>query len=182
MILKRKIEDIQVSKFNHYSIVETLGIERGIFFRNPIKEVACDSWNYPYEELDPEYYYELCRKNLFRRLIEYIKGNYEIINTIIPNTLKENDMDWGVMVNTFISPIYFVREFKALQCKTQDVNLEVQSIKSKGYNDTDERVGGYCRYEKTIVATKLHGKIKTKRYKEYHFTYKHIVEEFLKNP
>ena len=78
------------------------------------------------------------------------------------------------------SPIYFSRIERTAEYYSDDLIL-----KSWGFNYVDERVGGGCVKEKTVITKKINGRMKTIFNKlthvnnGYKMTYKHTIEEFL---
>lgn len=179
MFSKKRYIEFRNEKIGNHSITFGSGIEKGIFFRHFLRRETFST--YDYETSCPQQYYEKCKSNLVKRLIEYLKGNYTIINRVIPRSMEERDYDWGVYVNCFISPVYFKREFRELICEAGDYNASVQKIVSYGYNDIDEEVGGNCRFEKTSITLKNGKKIKSVADESYHYTYFHIIRDNVLN-
>ena len=179
------VNDIKVKVINNFDLIIKEGFQTGIYFRSPLCEV--DISYFDPDTKDPTLYLKECNISLYKRLIEYIKGNYHIINKVLPRYLADiNDIDVsarGVGVNIFISPIYFKREFRELICETKTPKLSnIQSIYSFGYKYFDDISGTNDYSKETTYFSFINymNDYKTTN-NEFQWTYEFIIENLLNN-
>lgn len=164
----------QVVNYKGYVISTENGMEKGLFFRNPLQKVYFDA--YYNESVLSAWKYLNDIKNPIRRLYEILIGN----GNIVKNIKKWSERcDWGGFNgNILCSPIYFHREYRKLVAHScEDDNI--QKIISYGYESEFNMCSGGCDVEKTIIHLKNRKNIRIKRKNQYHFTYAHIVKEII---
>jgi hypothetical protein len=183
MFKSRQYDSIGNIETSNGIITTTEGIEKGIFFRFPIREKSYSNL-YGHGDRPIESYITSCHNSFLRRIFEYAIGNYRVINEYIPSAMKEEGEyeDWGMMINQVISPIYFIRQFRELtyQQLESEQSHPIQKISSYGYNDLDTECSGYCQKEVTKITFNNGKCITSISRKEYHYSYSHIVEDLLK--
>lgn len=161
--------------FTNFPIVTAKAEKRGIFFRNPMFKRYFELW-----DGKPEFSAQSAKEcKGFWGMVHWILNSNRSIEGKIEFS-KESDAA-GYSLNSLRSPIYFNRVERTLKYAG-----DVISIDSKGFNFTDERVGGNC--EKEVSVVKVNGKIVFRGRTEvngYNMTFAHVVEEkiesFLRN-
>lgn len=123
-----------VENFKGYIISTEEGIEKGIFFRNPLQKVYFDA--YEDEPILSAWEYLDRIKNPIRRIYEILIGNGKIVKNIEE---WSKDMSWGGFTgNILCSPIYFKRRYRKLKAipdgsNNNNNNNNIQEINSYGY-------------------------------------------------
>lgn len=141
--------------------IENNGIQNGIFFRSPIQRVMYD-WMNLYGPHWPNWFHWILNIFLFHKAKEHEK--------------KENAA--GFWFYEFALPIYFKRKFRSLEYVSQDL-----CISSYGYEGYKEYCSGHCKVEKTKMIFTIGNEKIVKHFvrnNEYHYTYKHVVQKFIK--
>ena len=185
MIFRKYSSEFKKEIFeSKYVITTDEGKEYGIFFRSPIMKYELDA--YYLEDEDRNAYYYLDRINNKKRykILQIILGNKSMVNNI--NTWAASD-DWaGCVINKLTSPIYFSRNYNELTLRPYGANCPlvggITFIHSKGYHYNNTFCAGHCIKETTIIKIKTKGIDDTEKIikrKCYHFTYSHIIKEFL---
>ena len=165
----------EVRNYKHFVINTEEGVERGVFFRNPIQKITFDIW--AEKRLFNANYYLRKVKNPFFRFFEKMKGNSNIINNI--EKWSENDEWTGFLANILCFPIYFERGYRKLTAKSASNDTNIQSIKSYGYESPYNTCNGNCVVEKTVIILKNGKKIKTETPGNYNFTYRFKVKKII---
>lgn len=162
----------RVTNYKGYVITSEEGIEKGIFFRNPLQKVDFDA--YGDEPILSAWKYLDRIKNPIRRMYEILIGNGKIIQNIEE---WSKDIDWGGFTgNILCPPIYFKRNYRKLKAVSNDSNNNIQEINSYGYESEFNICAGDCVIERTVIKTKSGKRIKLKQYDQYNFTYEHIIK------
>jgi len=165
----------EVRNYKHFVINTEEGVERGVFFRNPIQKITFDIW--AEKRLFNANYYLRKVKNPFFRFFEKMKGYSYIINNI--EKWSEND-DWaGFLANILCFPVYFERRYRKLTAESTSEDTNIQSIQSYGYESQYNTCNGNCILEKTIFKLKNNKKIKIKTYENYNFTYRFKIQRII---
>lgn len=154
------------------------GIERGIFFRNPIQRIdfsadmdISEDWN----KIDAYAYIDKL-KNPFKAFVEILIGNKHVVDHV-----KEWADDWnfaGFSANVVLSPIYFKRNYRELRMDATSKDAPVQRVRSYGFEKPYNFCGGACSVEKTKVwigETRIPQSMKANE--QYNYTYMHIIKE-----
>lgn len=163
--------------YKHHSILTKSGEQKGIFFRSPIQKVQFDAYLYIDDpHISARIYMEKI-KNPIRRFYEILIGNKVIVDNI---EKWSKDIDWaGFEANVLMSPIYFTRIFRSLECNSRMRNDNIRKVVSYGYESPYNYCSGACHIEKTIIVLGDGKRIRVKRRKSYHYTYSHIVEKMI---
>lgn len=159
-----------------YNIIEDEGVEKGIFFRNPIQKVTFETYDYDTRFSAFEYLNNI-RKNPIKRLYEIIIGNLNIIKNI---EKWSEEYDWaGFTANILCFPIYFKRKYRVLEAISMNNNKNIQSIRSYGYESEFCNVAGNCVKEVTCLTFKNKKQQKIIKKDRYYYTYLHIIKDEL---
>lgn len=169
------MKDVKTELYKGYLITSEEGIERGLFFRNPIQKVFL-SVDYIigyslYEWL------EKVNKNPIRKLFEILIGNLNIIKNIERDSEDINFA--GYDCNILCSPIYFKRIYRKLIVNSTKEYLSIKSIKAYGYENPYETVAGFCEKETFKVTSNIKSKQKIVTKGQYHYTYPHIIKQII---
>ena len=144
----------------------------GIFFRLPIFGRYFDLW----EDNEKFSAQSAKAKKGFWGVMHWLLNSNKSIDSKIEFSSKDNAA--GYRLWSVRSPIYF----KRIQRELSYVGDNGFCIESKGFNYTDERVGGGCVKEVTTI--KLPGRTVFKGRSDknggYHFTYEHVVMDRVK--
>jgi len=176
MILSRKEMSMKnkVVNYKGYVISTEEGIEKGLFFRNPLQKVDFDAYYDDPKMSAWKYLDEI--KNPIRKVLEFLIGNGNIVKNIEE---WSNDADWGGFTgNILCCPIYFKRAYRKLNAVSSGSD-NIQEINSYGYESEFEICSGHCYMEKTTIRMKNGKKINIRRSESYHFTYEHLVKEII---
>lgn len=168
--------DNRIINYKSFVISTEEGEEKGIFFRNPIQRVYFGDGFYS-EGYMGMYEYNEKIKNPLRKIYEILIGNYNIIKKL-PEWIN-NESFGGFDANILCIPIYFKRQYRKLECISNDKNTNIQSIYSYGYESEFNYVGGDCYKEITNIKLKNGRILKIKRKECYKFTYSHIVQDII---
>ena len=164
----------RVVNYKGYVISTEEGIEKGIFFRNPLQKVEFDA--YCDEPILSAWKYLDDIKNPIRRIYEIVIGNKNIVHNI---TKWSKDMNWaGFTANIICFPIYFKREYRKLRAISSNKN-NIKEIVSYGYESEFNMCGGNCDVEYTTIKLRNGKVMKFKRNEQYHFTYEYKVKEII---
>jgi len=157
--------------FTNFPIVTAKAEKRGIFFRNPVFKRYFELWD---GELEFSAQAAKERKG-FWGMVHWILNSNKSIESKIEFS-KEDDAA-GYSLNSVRSPIYFKRVERTLK-----YTGDVISIDSKGFNFIDERVGGNC--EKEVSVIKVNGAVVFSGRTDvngYSMTFAHVAEEKIKS-
>ena len=156
-----------------YIIHTKAGMEKGIFFRNPIQKVLFDS--YSDNPLFSAWNYLTKTNSIVFRVLQSLLGNNEILKTI---GIDSKDFDWGgFRANIICFPIYFKRNARALNATARNIDSVIQEISSHGYESEFENCAGACAVEKTIFITKTGYSFRETNYGSYQYTYPSKIHE-----
>lgn len=181
MKVSLKSDSISYGATGTYVIFYDEGIETGLFFRFPIRKVCYKI--YTERKNDPSLieYYQNCKDFKLFRVLNYILGNKDAVNTVLDEDFFSDDELYGVDVNKIISPIYFKRNYRKLDIINMDEDQPVNYISSYGYDDEYNQIAGNCNKEITYIHTKhKRREIKLRRGKKYLYTYIHTAKELIK--
>lgn len=159
--------------YKGYVISTEEGIEKGVFFRNPLQKIRFDVYYDDPKMSGWKYLHNI--NNPFRRFFEILIGNGNIVKNV-----KEwsNDVEWeGFTGNILCCPIYFKRKYKKLNAVSGGSD-DIQEINSYGYESIFEKCVGSCDKENTTIKMNSGKKIKIKR-RSYHFTCEYIIEKII---
>lgn len=160
--------------YKSYVIHTENGTEHGVFFRGPIQKVSYDAY-YDARKTQNAWDYSAKLKNPIRKILEILLGNKHIVDNIAK---WEEEMDWaGFTANKLCVPVYFKRDYRTLTAHAQDPSLNIQTVKSHGYESQYELCSGGCVVEKTIIKTKAGKSIRVKIHEKYQYTYEHLFRE-----
>lgn len=152
----------------------------GVFFRNPFFKRyygVDDGWYGDNINTDGNLH-DVVNKVGFLGWVNWLLNSKKRIAEIQEFVKLDNAA--GCVFLSVRSPIYFSRIERTAEYYSDDLIL-----KSWGFNYVDERVGGGCVKEKTVITKKINGRMKTIFNKlthvnnGYKMTYKHTIEEFL---
>lgn len=151
--------------FTNFPIVTAETEKLGVFFRSPVFKRYFELW-----DGKPEFSAQSAKERKgFWGVVHWLLNSKKSIDSKIEFS-NETDAA-GYRLNSVRSPIYFKRVERTLKyCG------DVVSIDAKGYNFVDERVGGNCEKEFTII--KVNGKIVFHGRSDkngYNLTYEHVV-------
>ena len=182
MKISKKSEYIHYGATDNYIIFTDEGIQTGIFFRSPIRKITYEVYPYSSEHFSLAIFAQDCKDSRLFRIFQYLIGNRKIIKTIMEEKDLFLDQDlFGIEGNILISPIYFKRNYRALDIINMNDDIPIEYISSFGYDDKYNRVSGYCSKETTVI----HHKYKKKETRlrtgnKYLYTYLHIAKELIK--
>ena len=175
-VLGKTVKKTRVVNHNDYVITTEEGVEKGIFFRNPIQTVFYDTYYCDNPETSAWKYIQDI-KNPVRRLYEIIIGNKNILKDIHE---FEKDIDWaGFDANILCFPIYFKRNYRKLVAHSCNSDSNIQSIESYGYESEFNWCAGDCYIEKTKLGLKTGKVIRVTRDRSFYYTYEHIVRDII---
>lgn len=165
-----------IKNYKNFVIKTEEGIEKGLFFRNPIQRVDFGTWD---EDKYNAYTYLNKIKNPLFRLKEILIGNRNIISNI-EKWNEDDNGDWaGFKANVLCLPIYFSRVFRRLEAISQSLDTNIQSINSYGYESEFNKCGGECLVERTVFRLKNNETIKVNKPEKFNFTYDFKVREII---
>lgn len=163
--------------YKHHSILTKSGEQKGIFFRSPIQKVEFDAYYYTDDPHISAWIYMEKIKNPIRRFYEILIGNKKIVDHIEEWSKL---IEWGGFeANVLMSPIYFTRIFRSLECVSRIKNDTIRKVVSYGYEAPYNYCSGACYIEKTKIILGDGKRIRIKRKKSYNYTYSHIVERMI---
>ena len=168
--------EIQLHNYPNFIITTKEGTGYGIFFRSPIQKKHYDT--YVFEKKSTSAWDYMAKiKNKLRYFYEFIIGNRNILKHI--NEWSEDDCWAGFDANYLCSPIYFKREYRYLHAQATNPDLNIQEVKSYGYEGPFNYCSGACKIERTTITLKTGKKIKLKNTERYKYTYSHIVSKIM---
>lgn len=168
--------EIRTTICNNHVITSEEGIQRGIFFRNPIQKVSFDAY-YDVQPAVSAWVYKEKIKNPIRRLYEILIGNGNIVRNIEEWAMS---CDWaGFNANKLMSPIYFKREYRKLTSISSSSDDVIQKVVSYGYEGPYNYCSGACHIERTRITLKNGRRIRLKNKDKYYYTYIHIIENII---
>ena len=166
-----------VKNYKKFVIKSEEGIEKGLFFRNPIQKVGFGTWD---EDQFNAYTYLSKIKNPLFRFKEILKGNRNIIINIERWAENDDDGSWaGFRANVLCLPVYFSRVFRSLEAISQSSDTNIQEIRSYGYESQFNKCGGSCVIEKTLFKLKNGKNIKVSKPESFKYTYGHTIEDII---
>lgn len=156
------------------NIVTQERIVSGVFIRNPFFKRYFDVY-----DNNKGHVYDVKERKGFFGIVHGLLNSKKRIDDLI-EFLKEDNAS-GYQLDSIRNPFYFTRVERTTTYHSDDI-----IIKSWGFNYVDERVGGHCVLEKTVIFKKLNGSMKkifdgfTHANNGYVMTYKSRIEAFLK--
>ncbi len=149
------------------------GTVKGVFFRWPIQKVT--KQDYVFSENEESCYY--WREKAVKRIIPFLLN---IRVWFKCKVWSEQDNLAGITVNELCSPIYFSRYQRTAFHKLYNHPV-INSINVTGYEPYKNQCYGSAEKEKTVIDFKDgSSKIITRR-GQFHYLYKHIIEQEFSN-
>lgn len=168
--------NIDTRNYSHCVITSEEGTDYGVFFRSPIQKKHYDTYIFDKKSTSAwEYMAKI--KNKLRYFYEFAIGNGNILRNI--NEWSEYDNWAGFDANYLCFPIYFKREYRYLHAQATDPELNIQDVKSYGYEGEFNYCSGACKVEYTTIKLKTGKKIRFKSFESYKYTYSHIVSKIM---
>ena len=181
MKISKKSEYIHYGATNNYIIFTDEGVQTGVFFRSPIRKVTYEVYPYSSEYFSLVIFAQNCKDSRLFRIFQYIIGNRELVKSVMKEDLFKDQDLFGIEGNILISPIYFKRNYRALDIININDDIPIEYISSFGYDDKYTRVSGICIKETTVIHHKYKKKeIRLRTGNKYLYTYLYIAKELIK--
>jgi hypothetical protein len=168
-------KECKFESYKTYVIYTEEGIEKGIFFRNPLQRVSFDINIENKKQSVWKYIKDI--QNSFRKFYEILLGNKAILDNLDEWSA---DDDWcGFKANILCFPIYFKRSYRKLSARSQSNDDNIKLIESYGYESEFNICLGNCEKEITKIKLKDGSITKINQNEHFKYTYLHIIKEII---
>ena len=175
----KKANESKLINLEKFVVTTENGIEKGLFFRNPIQKVTFSTWGDDEDDVNlSAWKYLNDIKNPARRFFEKIIGNTNVVNNI--EKWKENDNWAGFDAKILCFPLYFSRIYRELTAISTDKNENISKFHSFGFESEFCSCSGSCDKETTVIVLSNGKKIKKTMFDNFHYTYLHLFQEMIK--